>query len=326
MVTQSFYATKHTGGTRHVQEPLWTCPKVSLSKEAQAALRSMQCKKSHSFKDALDDAWNQIDQTMKTIIGSHHKSICRVQNNLYFGRGILRSRCVKPNLWNTFCWKKNQEKENSGLGKAALQSLVHNHKDEYHVLSKEEQDELLREFAESKETKTTGLRISVKSKVNDITSTLQAVENELNSLKYHTGAETILYTIVTFATEGIQQFMDSMMGIDSQDLVSKMEGFVVQGIREEATGDNHTKMQWVHYFHNIIQCYQVVIKGWLNNIPFANLSKVLSAIPDLEMLLRKWESGATYWKAIDDEELEHLHREHDEGLKNGDIVDQCWRT
>lgn len=36
---------------------------------------------------------------------------------------------------------------------------------------------------------------------------------------------------VTFATEGVQQFMGSVMGIDSQDLVSKMEGFAVQGIR-----------------------------------------------------------------------------------------------
>lgn len=62
--------------------------------------------------------------------------------------------------------------------------LVHDHKDEYHALSKEEQDELLREFAESKETKTTGLRISVKLKVNDITRTLKAVENEVSNHFY----------------------------------------------------------------------------------------------------------------------------------------------
>ncbi|KAG1719213.1 hypothetical protein EDB19DRAFT_1585549, partial [Suillus lakei] len=68
------------------------------------------------------------------------------------------------------------------------------------------------------------------------------------------------------------------------------------------TSDDHAKMQWIHYFRNIIQCYQVVIEGWPNNIPFANLSKASSAIPDLEMLLRKWESGTTYWKAIDDAE------------------------
>jgi hypothetical protein len=64
---------------------------------------------------------------------------------------------------------------------------------------------------------------------------------QLNSLKCRTGAETILYTTrgstdlplrgVSFATEGVQTFMGSVMGIDGQDLVSKMEGFAVQGIK-----------------------------------------------------------------------------------------------
>lgn len=112
MVTQSFHTTKHIGSPRRTQAPLQTHPKVSLSKEARAALKSKQCKKSRLFKDALDNAWDQIDQATKTIASSHHKSIWRVQNNLYFGCGTLRSRHVKPNLWNAFCWKKNQEKEN----------------------------------------------------------------------------------------------------------------------------------------------------------------------------------------------------------------------
>ncbi|KAG2358988.1 hypothetical protein BDR07DRAFT_1378983 [Suillus spraguei] len=94
----------------------------------------------------------------------------------------------------------------------------------------------------------------------------------------------------------------------------------------EVTGDDCAKMQWVHYFQNIIQHYQVVVKGWPNNIPFTNLSNVSSTIPDLEMLLWKWESGATYWKAIDNEEFEWLCWERDEGLESGDITEQCWRT
>jgi hypothetical protein len=64
---------------------------------------------------------------------------------------------------------------------------------------------------------------------------------QLNSLKCHTGAETILYTTrgstdlplrgISIATEGIQTFMASVMGIDNQDLVIKMEGFAIQGIK-----------------------------------------------------------------------------------------------
>jgi hypothetical protein len=33
---------------------------------------------------------------------------------------------------------------------------------------------------------------------------------------------------------------------------------------EECTGDTGAKMQWVHYFRNIVQWYQVVVEGWLD--------------------------------------------------------------
>jgi len=36
---------------------------------------------------------------------------------------------------------------------------------------------------------------------------------------------------IALATEGVQHFMGSVMGIDNQDLVSKMEGFAVQGMK-----------------------------------------------------------------------------------------------
>jgi len=72
--------------------------------------------KSRRFKVALDSAWNQIDEATKTIASAHHKSIRRVQNELYIGRGTLRSRRSKPNVWNAFCWKKNQDGENCMFG------------------------------------------------------------------------------------------------------------------------------------------------------------------------------------------------------------------
>jgi hypothetical protein len=38
---------------------------------------------------------------------------------------------------------------------------------------------------------------------------------------------------IIFATEGVNDFMTSVMNIDDQDLVSKMEGFAIQGMRGE---------------------------------------------------------------------------------------------
>ncbi|KAG2741137.1 hypothetical protein P692DRAFT_201684588, partial [Suillus brevipes Sb2] len=361
MVIHTFQADKRATGAKRFQPATRQRPKVVLSKDARAALRLSRCAKSLRFKQALDDAWRQMDDAAKTIATSHHKSIRRVQNDLYTGRGPLRSKRLKPNIWNAFCWKKNQDRENHNYGKAALQSLVHDHKAEYLALSEEEQVELLAEFTDWKKTKATGIRTSTKSKINDITQTLRAVENELISLNSRTGAETILYTTrgstdltlqgITFSTDGVENFMGAVMGIDEQDLVSKMEGFAVQGMQgsaknhkqrvsnkrseireiinrklQEVTSDPSAKMQWADYFRNVVQRYQVIVEGWPENIPFTNLSQSSSALQDLEMLFHRWDTGKIYWRTLSDDEFAQLRKEREDKLESGELVERRRRT
>lgn len=80
-------------------------------------------------------------------------------------------------------------------------------------------------------------------------------------------------------------------------------------------------MQWVNYFRNIVQRYLVAVKGWPDIVAFANLSMVSSSLPHLEMLRRKWESGATYWRNLTKEEFEELSSKHDQQLKDGEIIE-----
>jgi len=94
----------------------------------------------------------------------------------------------------------------------------------------------------------------------------------------------------------------------------------------EVTGDSRAKMQWAYYFRNIVQRYQVMIEGWPDSVPFGNLSTVSSALPALEMLLRKWELGTIHWKTLSDEEFETVRREHEEKLESGEIEDRHRRT
>ncbi|KAG0708356.1 hypothetical protein DFH29DRAFT_870904 [Suillus ampliporus] len=162
---------------------------------------------------------------------------------------------------------------------------------------------------------------------------LRAIESELNNLRSCTGTKAILYMIhrstdpplhgIAFATKGMEEFMMSIMNVDNQDLISKMEGFAVQGMKAihneinkklvEITKDDNAKMHWANYFHNVIQCYQVIVEGWPTNIPFINLSKVSSALPDLEI-------------QVNNEEFQQLFEEHNEKLKTGKIIDNHWQT
>ncbi|KAG2752759.1 hypothetical protein P692DRAFT_201706736 [Suillus brevipes Sb2] len=318
MVSQSFMATH---GRKRVQAQAPHCAKVSLSKEARTALTAQRCDKSFRFKTDLHSAWSEIDETMKSIASSHHKSFRRVQNELCMGHGMLHYQRSKLNAWNAFCWKKRtQEKENGATGKAVLQELVKDEENraEYRQLTEVEKTSLLAEYAEHKETKSSGICISVKAKVNDVTQTLKAVENEasLTNLRARTGAETILYTTrgstdcplrgVAFATEGVCDFMSTVMNVDSQDLVSKMEGFSVQGMQgavknhqkrtsaiwsaihdeinkalREITQDLKARMHWAHYWRNVVQ------------------------------------------RHIEEDEYEKLLQERNEKLERGDVVEEC---
>jgi hypothetical protein len=80
-------------------------------------------------------------------------------------------------------------------------------------------------------------------------------------------------------------------------------------------------MHWANYFRNVVEPYQIVVHGWPTNIPFVNLSKVSSALPDLQMLQWKWESGAVHWRQLEEEEFQQLLEECNKKIESGEIIE-----
>ena len=72
-------------------------------------------------------------------------------------------------------------------------------------------------------------------------SKLELIPMKLNNLKSHTGIETMLFATrgstdlpmkgVTFATAGVENFLEAVIKTDPQDFLGKMEGFAVQGVK-----------------------------------------------------------------------------------------------
>lgn len=64
---------------------------------------------------------------------------------------------------------------------------------------------------------------------------------QLDSLKDCTGVETVLFVCrgttdlpmrgISYASEGVEHFVDSVLKIDNGDLIGRMEGFAVQGLK-----------------------------------------------------------------------------------------------
>ncbi|KAG6875862.1 hypothetical protein C0992_001988 [Termitomyces sp. T32_za158] len=348
-----------------VQSKRQRVPRPQLSVAAHEAIIAKRRNASKEYNAALEEAWGTIDETAVNIAATHHKSIRHVQSELHMGRQLAYVKRKKTSVWNAFCWKKSlQNKENlnddasntnNASGKEILQHLVKDHHDEYNALTPEESRILLREFEAVKATKAKGRRISMKSKINDVTQTLTAVENELHNLKSRTGVETMLFSTrgttdlsmkgISFATSGVENFLEGTMKTDTQDFLGKMEGFAVAGVRgaaqnhkqrisqirgdirnlinvklREITQVSDAKMEWKHYWRNVVKRYLVVIEGWPPGIPFENLSSVSSSLTALEDLLRKWRCGTTYWKALSESEFNDLDTARDRQIEDGDIT------
>ncbi|KAG6373648.1 hypothetical protein JVT61DRAFT_6311 [Boletus reticuloceps] len=328
MVTQVHLLSK--SGTRRVQPPPPQRLEVTMSAEARTALRTEQHCKAEKFQSDLSAAFRTVDEMVHTLAANHHKSVHRVQTNLYFGHVKFCTR-RKPNPWNAFLpqqGRKRRRLKALGLadnsmyiflllycigetvsnaapgGKATLPSMVKENLPQYQALDDANKKQLVEDFSDFRVTKAVGTRISMQSKLNDITHTLTAVGTELDNLKAQTGVEAILYATrgttdlpmkgSAYASEGVEDFMGSVMGLDTPEIISKMEGFVVQGVKGEIT---------------------VTIKGWLDTIPFANLSTACSGITQLEILLCRWETGKTQWKVLSPKELEELRQERNEQLE-----------
>jgi hypothetical protein len=86
------------------------------------------------------------------------------------------------------------------------------------------------------------------------------------------------------------------------------------------TGDMTARMEWKHYWRNVVQRYKVVIEGWPENIPFCNLSDGSGLLTDLETLRRKWCCGTTYWKQIAEHELGEMGRDRDAQIERGEVA------
>lgn len=69
--------------------------------------------------------------------------------------------------------------DSSAKGKEVLQTLVRSHRSEYDALTPQEKLNLIQELNEHKANKACGLRTSVKAKINDVTHTMSAIENEV---------------------------------------------------------------------------------------------------------------------------------------------------
>ena len=68
-----------------------------------------------------------------------------------------------------------------------------------------------------------------------------------------------------------------------------------------------------------VKRYQVIIKGWPDNILFCNLSESSNSLSNLETLHQKWSCSGIYWKKLSSQELQELDLQRDHQIKHGEV-------
>ncbi|KAF8327672.1 hypothetical protein F5887DRAFT_827391, partial [Amanita rubescens] len=326
-------------------------PRAPLSKEHLAVLRASRQIASGKYQEAIREACALIEEKIAAIAQAHGKRVRRVRGDVHMGAQVSLRRHSRRSGWNAFMWmeaKKDKENrvENGIAGKEVLPDLIKRKREQYAELTKEEREALIEQLEMAKATQAKGFQPSARSRVNDVTKTLRVLENEIANLRSRTGIEALLFMTrgaspstaingISYATPGVEKFLEAALKIDEHEFIAKMEGFALQAlkgitsnykqevsthrgaIRAEInnqlriiTGDENAQMEWKHYWRKVVARHKVMIKGWPDNIPFKNLSEASSALHELKSLLEQWQDGRICWKILTDEEAEHLFEEH----------------
>ncbi|KAF8324835.1 hypothetical protein F5887DRAFT_838566, partial [Amanita rubescens] len=331
-----------------------------LTKEFQTGLNERRRAAYLSYKNSIQSLLSGLEKDIERVAIENSKSIRKVSQDVQMARQVLL-RHSKLSAWNAFTWKKTQnEKENARENEIAnergphrLPHLAKNSCGEYHKLTNEQKQALLDEYAQTKAVASKGVRVSARSKVNDASQTLEAIETMLDNLCSRTGLEALLFATrgsldmplkgVTYATPGVEEFLQSTMKIDTTDFLAKMEGFALQGLKagvvqnhqqrrtelrtsvrnevtkqlRDITGVNSARMEWKHYFRNVVKRYSIEIQGWPGDIPLEAVGDLSCA--RLEDLLKKLSNGVICWKKLTEDELAQREEEHALQIQNGDI-------
>ncbi|KAF8344861.1 hypothetical protein F5887DRAFT_841822, partial [Amanita rubescens] len=326
---------------------------TTLNKDERAVLRATRQHASENYQKAIREISSIIEEKIATVAQAHRKNVKRVRANVHMAPQVSLKRHSRQNSWNAFTWMQaKKEKENIGTenvrktGKDVLPDIVTRNKDEYATLTQEVKDDLVKGLEMAKTTKAKGFQPSARSRINDVTTTLRVLENEIANLRSRTGIEALLFITrgtsstpingVSYATPGVDKFLESGLKVDEHEFIAKMEGFALQGLKgsttsnykqeiskkrtairteiieqlRNITGDESAQMEWKHYWRKVVAYHKVMIEGWPDNIPFKNLSEASSALPELKKLLEQWQDGRIHWKHLTDDEAERVVAEH----------------
>ena len=111
-----FYPTSKVSHKR-VQPVRHKYGHICLSHDACTAIAAQQKEALRRFQEAIQTTWGEIDRSAKTLAATHHKSVKYMHSQLYMGRQTLHAKRKKKNTWNTFIWKRGEERRNNAESK-----------------------------------------------------------------------------------------------------------------------------------------------------------------------------------------------------------------
>ncbi|KAI0043337.1 hypothetical protein FA95DRAFT_1609455 [Auriscalpium vulgare] len=333
---------KNLSQTKHRQGHIPHKPRPKLSAAALAEVNKTRKVKSGAYLDAVDAAAANIRKLTDDLAEKHGKIVHKVETALRIGRGGLsRGKHTKDSAWSAYQWKEGRDNPATGMVIGPLAKL---RRANYALITDEEKAQALKEHKAHLETRKKGEWVTSRSKTNDAASTSTKLIDELHALRARTGLEAMLFLVrgnstiqfnpIAFATPQLVDFIPQVLAMDPQDLLTRMEGFAVQGLAgsgkairsvedlrdaltkfidqqlQELVGRRDIKWRFGSHW-DIVSKYRVQIKGWPEHITFTSLSRAAPSKRLADELGRLWYSGDIRWAPISDEEFdeEFLRRE-----------------
>lgn len=154
---KTWYYLPQRNGLCSTQGVKYPANHPKLTKEAHQALQERRRNSRNTYCSSLNNALSKINELTGEMAITHHKSLQRIEEDLYMRSHLSQKRQQRTNSWNAWVWYMSQKKKNHGMytpmhlhspytesqtieaqGSAVLPTISINKPSEYNQLSNEE--------------------------------------------------------------------------------------------------------------------------------------------------------------------------------------------
>ncbi|KAI0713364.1 hypothetical protein C8Q76DRAFT_796337 [Earliella scabrosa] len=330
--------------------------KASSQTEASANNRK---EKEEALEAELEQWWKRTEEECNQLSIKYGRKPEHYLHLMFSGgsKATTRRKASAFNAWSHHLAKEVNDDAEPGDAER-LVDMTREHLDEYHKLTKEEKNKLVKVLEEDRSSRKFGTRLTQRGRTRDLHDTCKDIQDLIVALRNRTGVEGFFCLVRNtneyhakpvwyFTDERLERYLRGAIrrGWDCEHIAAMAEAFSVAGcdfaafyrtgkekadwykgeirdkIRQglaDITGLPDVAMNYKSYLTEIVDKLGVELRGYTHPT-FANPSTLSTSLEPLRTLYEALESGECRWYRLTPAEQAERRKALEQKRKSGEI-------